>query len=389
MTDAHVRVFDDVDAAATVWCRLEKDGHLTSSYQRFAWLGNWQRHIGRVQGVRPALVLVEGPHGEPWMLLPLGVRKVGLARVLSWLGGDITGYHGPLIAGSCPSELLGADFPALWWRAMREVPAFDYVHLERQPPKVGTLNNPCLQLGESISAFSSPVLDLSDEWSEEYPLRASRKSRETDRRKVRRMAQHGDVEFVVAKDAQAADRIIDALVVQKSRWLGEQGLADLFGDGSHERFLRHMARAHADLLHISAITVGGKIWATHWALACDGTFYYWFASYEEGELTRFSPGDMLVRSLMEWSTNHDIHVFDFGVGSQAYKNRWADRHVPLHECVLPRSGLGRLYVIAARTNRWLRRTIKESPRVLAVANGIRVRFYGRKRTSRLGDGKPE
>ena len=369
-----IRIHHSFDTVEGAWLSVEEDGHLPSSFQRFVWLSNWQRTVGTTQGIRPVLVVVELAAGTPCMVLPLGLVGGRLVTKLVWLGGDSSGYHGPLIGQRCPPDLLGGEFAVLWRRVVRELPRFDYVHFERQPPTIGAFENPFLRLGETISTFASPVVDLGDDWEVEYQRRVSRKSRETDRRKVRRMASQGEVEFVVAVREEEIDEIISTLVVQKTRWLRALGLFDLFEDGSHERLLRELKRDHPDLVHVSAIKVGGTIRATHWAMVNDGTFYYWFASYEQGELSRYSPGDLLVRSLMEWCCSNGVSAFDFGIGDHGYKVRWADRRVPLHEWVSARSLRGWLFTVAASANRWLRRTIKRSPRIYALASAVRARL---------------
>ncbi len=376
-TGARVRVAATLAGAAAAWQQLEATGHRSSGFQRHAWLDAWQRHVGTRLGVRPAVVVISDPADDrPWMLWPLGLRRHRGATLLGWLGGDVSGYHGFLMADDCPARLVGHDFAALWAQVLAALPAVDWVHLERQPPRIGPHPNPFLQLGPSISSFASPVVRLGADWPAEYRRRASRKTRETDRRKVRKLGAAGAVAVTQAQDPATADAIITTLVAEKTAWLAERGLGALFADGGQEAMLRELVRSQPEAVHVSAVVVGGVHAATHWGWVADGSLYYWFASYRPGPLARFSPGDLMVRSLMEWCCGHGVGTFDFGIGDHGYKLRWADEQVPLHEVVVATSRRGHALVALQTAERWVRRQVKQDPRIHRLATGLRARLRG-------------
>jgi CelD/BcsL family acetyltransferase involved in cellulose biosynthesis len=270
-TTPTARRLTDAAAIRRAWLALEAEGHLASAFQRHAWLWTWQEEVGAAEGIEPVVVLVEGTDGMPWMLLPMGLRRWRGGRTLSWLGGDITGYHGPIVGRACP---------------------------------------------------------------------------------------------------------VGALARQKSAWLAERGLHDIYAGGHLAGLQRRMWREHPDRFHVSAVSVGGVIVATHCGVVSDGAFHYWFASYLPGETQRFSPGELLVRELMAWCCARGVGVFDFGIGDHGYKLRWSDRSVPLHECVVGRTLRGRALVARARAERVARRRLKESERLYPMALELRARLRG-------------
>lgn len=378
-TDAELRlrVFDSLADAESTWRALEAHGDLPSAYQLHDWLAGWHAHIGGPRGTRARIVLVEDAHGAPLMLLPLGIRREGVSRVLRWLGGSISGYHGPILAPDCPDVLLGDGFAALWSAVVAKLGGFDVAHLDRQPPTIGARRNPFHHLGAPLTNFSSPVALVGDDWASFYAGRFSSRSRGKWRRKRARLADHGPVAFQVARDPHEADAIIDALVQQKSQWLRAQGLHDLFARPHHEAFLRAMARAHPGLVQVSALRVGDAIAATHWGIVHHDTLHYWFQSHAEGDLARHSPAEILIRDLMRWCASNGVPRFDFGIGDHPYKLRWADQLVPLHDALLPRTVAGWVHQEAQRTERRLRDRIKSSDRLYTKARLLRARLFGR------------
>src|SRR4051812_24871354 len=77
-------VYDDLAAIEATWRAFERSADCTV-FQAFDWLDTWQRHIGRRNGVCPAIVVGRRADGEVLFLLPLAVVP-GLVRRLMFLG---------------------------------------------------------------------------------------------------------------------------------------------------------------------------------------------------------------------------------------------------------------------------------------------------------------
>src|SRR5689334_10349744 len=73
-------VYDDLAAVEATWRAFEQSADCTV-FQAFDWLDTWQRHIGRRNGVRPAIVVGRRADGVVLFLLPLAVEP-GLVRRL-------------------------------------------------------------------------------------------------------------------------------------------------------------------------------------------------------------------------------------------------------------------------------------------------------------------
>jgi CelD/BcsL family acetyltransferase involved in cellulose biosynthesis len=124
-----LRSFDELQPA---WTAFESECDCYA-FQSYNWLSNWYNNIGTKLNIDAVLVLVELPAGTPLMTLPLGIQKRVFARLLIWLGGNITDYQGPLLCKNFSSLVNADQFTFLWNKILAELPQLDAICLERQP----------------------------------------------------------------------------------------------------------------------------------------------------------------------------------------------------------------------------------------------------------------
>ncbi|MBI3703487.1 MAG: hypothetical protein HY244_06490 [Rhizobiales bacterium] len=110
--DIQFSVHEEPSAVERDWRDFERRADGTV-FQSFDWLATWQRHIGTLTGVRPAIV-VGRDAGGILFLLPLATRAVGFARELTWLGSELCDYNAPLLAPGFSERFDAAGFLALW-----------------------------------------------------------------------------------------------------------------------------------------------------------------------------------------------------------------------------------------------------------------------------------
>src|SRR5690349_24530813 len=63
----------DLASLAHEWKALEVAGDCTP-FQTFAWLDNWQRHIGKRRGTIPAIVFGRGGDRQVLIIMPLAIE---------------------------------------------------------------------------------------------------------------------------------------------------------------------------------------------------------------------------------------------------------------------------------------------------------------------------
>lgn len=377
--DLRVSVYGRFQELESRWraFEAEADGF---AFQRYAWLETWQRCVGESAGIAPALVWVEDESGLPLMLLPLGVtRRHGIARLV-WLGGPLSDYLGPLLSPDWEQLLSRERFLAMWRQIERRLPRFDAVCLERQPEYIQGKPNPMLWLGACRHPSSAHATALTGDFEAFVRVRRGAKWVGSERRKERRLAEAGRLVFVAA-DRNNVAPLLAAMLAQKSVHYRELGVADLFA-GTHQDFVRTLTDEQLDagFVRLFALTLDDRVIASHWGLVDRERFYHMLPTYARDEMTRYSPGSLLLRHMLRWAIGQGLRVYDFTVGDEPYKREWADREILLFDRFSGRTLRGRLYCTAKRAAGAVKRAAKRDRRLWNLGKMLRVWMAQRHRT---------
>jgi CelD/BcsL family acetyltransferase involved in cellulose biosynthesis len=81
---------------------------------------------------------------------------------------------------------------------------------------------------------------------------------------------------------------------------------------------------------LSVLRAGGKPIAAHFGLRSRDTWHYWFPSYDPA-YSAYSPGILLLLSMISHAPEIGVATIDFGKGDMVYKQRLANRFIPLIE----------------------------------------------------------
>ncbi len=179
-----ISVHDDFEPLKTVWQALERKGDGTP-FQTFAWLSAWQRHIGTKQGVTPAIVVGWDTQGGALFIFPFGVERGLICNRLVWLGGEISDYHGPLLAQDFARCVSPAQFGMLWDDIRDLLPTHHMVSLGRMPERVGAQANPFMALGGRAQLTLSAPLSARDSSPETPKRKRDSKKRDKHRNAAR------------------------------------------------------------------------------------------------------------------------------------------------------------------------------------------------------------
>ncbi|MEQ8326632.1 MAG: GNAT family N-acetyltransferase [Parvibaculum sp.] len=338
-----ISVHDDFEPLKTVWQALERKGDGTP-FQTFAWLSAWQRHIGTKQGVTPAIVVGWDSQGGALFIFPFGVERGLICNRLVWLGGEISDYHGPLLAQDFARHVSPAQFGTLWDDIRDLLPTHHMVSLGRMPERVGAQANPFMSLGGMRRHPSSAHMTmLKEDWASYYGEKRSSGSKKRDKQKRRKTEELGAVEFVSPSTAEAKLATLEALIAQKSVAFQRMGVTNFFEKPGYLDFYRSLAAdpEAEGLLHLSHLDVGGIVAAASCGVSFGGRYYYVLASYDEkAEAARFGPGVIQLMELMQHATENGHTVFDFTIGDESYKEQWCEVEVPLFDYVEPNTLAG-------------------------------------------------
>jgi hypothetical protein len=247
-------------------------------------------------------VFFEGRRHEPALFTVRG----RLYRLLVVDGVPITrwqfvDFFEPVLAVGGPARALGY-LPSV---ARETLSSEDWL---ARPPTAGLL--------------PSPFIDWArfERWEDFAALVSSRCGNlfpDSRRRRNKLVRALGDVEL------RLDDRRPETLELGmkwKSTQYRASGYDDLFVDARNRRlFVELQARG---LVLVSSLSAGGNVVAVHLGARHEGRSYWWIPSYGP-EFGKFSPGRLILESLIQASFEQGDKEFDFLIGDEAYKWHYA------------------------------------------------------------------
>ena len=372
-----VVVHEDMGAVEQEWRAFEQvaDGTV---FQSFDWLSTWQRHVGTLRGILPAVITAYDSHGTLQFLLPLAVDPGGLARRLTWLGSELCDYNGPLLGPDFGKHFDAVQFQAVWTRILlrlRDHPrlGFDAICLDKMQRAVGTQSNPFVPLGVIPHPDGAYLTRLGCDWDKFYTQKRSSNTRQRDRAKRKKMSERGEVRFVTAQTSDDQAATLHTLMEQKAMAMAAMGVANIFERPGYAAFY-HALAAKSDIIHISRLDVGSEIAAANLGLVFRGRYYHVLASYTDGDLSRFGPGAAHLRELLQYAIGRGCEVFDFTIGDERYKQEWCDTTIVLFDHVSAVTLRGCALALGLYVIRRIKRWIKQSPLLWSAAFRLRGRI---------------
>jgi CelD/BcsL family acetyltransferase involved in cellulose biosynthesis len=332
----------ELAAFSDVWPSLGRPGEgVCFVFQTQEIIARWRATIGAARKAQPVFVRVDNERVEPLMLFALAIERRRAARVLTWLDGGVSDYNTPVIF---PAARTSLDAPALWRMLVASLPPFDAAMLD----KMTGGGNPLIEIAGAPSAPSGYCIPLSGDWSDFTSERLHRPK--DSRRKMRRLAEFGEVRFTIARTQADLDRLLPALIRHKARRYVELRSEDGFERPGYLDYVTLLTRdfGAGGCVQLSALEVGGEILAVHWGLIWRKRFYCLILAHAEHALAQYSPGRLLVEQLIQWSYANNIEVFDLGYGDAAWKRRLGAERMDLFHAALPVNPIGWAYLEARK-----------------------------------------
>jgi CelD/BcsL family acetyltransferase involved in cellulose biosynthesis len=362
--DVRLAVHEDMASVERDWRAFERVADCTV-FQSFDWASTWHRHIGRRNGVAPAIVIGRDPHGQLLFLLPLAVESGRFARRLTWLGADLCDYNAPLLARDFTKSVGAAQFGQLWREIVQRLQShpslgFDMVCFDKMQANVGAQANPFIGLGVMPNPSNAYLTRLSGDWEKFYADKRSSATRRRDRTKRKKLGEFGEVRFVTAAEAGDLAATLSTLIEQKSAAFAEMGVANIFVRPGHREFYSALA-AMTDFVHVSRLDVGSTPAAVNLGLVFRGSYYHLLASYDGGELSKFGPGAAHMHELLRTAIERGCDTFDFTIGDERYKREWCDGHIALFDHVSATTPRGSAVALWLNASRRAKRFIKQTP----------------------------
>jgi len=312
----HVELLDDLEPRslpAACWDALLARTPAATPFTTGEWQRAWWRSFGRGR-LLPILVR---RGGEPVLFAPL-FADGGMVFFVGAGGSDYLDF-----AGAPASPEILAEVLALARERTPGFLGFRFHHVPEGSPTAGALRAAAARLGldcmqESVQI--APALDLRAD-----PERAARAAGKRSLvRHERWFLREGGLEVRHLAEGDAIAPRLEAFFEQHvARWR-ETPYPSLFMDQAQRRFYRELTREAGDSgwLRFTSVEWHGRPVACHFGFCFRGS-YLWYKPSFDIELARRSPGEVLLRHLLLAACREAAHTFDFGLGDEPFKQRFA------------------------------------------------------------------
>ncbi len=366
---------DNFDTLRADWLALEREVN-AGPFQTFEWCETWWRTSGSKKPLTLALITGRDSEGKLGFVLPLTLRRAGLAWVAESLGDNNAAHLGPI-------------YKTRYLNALNKYGDFSLAQeLNNLLPQIDTfvLNALILGLqekrivGNEFSARKTAndisIVHLEPDWDGFDQKHRNSKSRRNERRRENRLKRLGNFEFRVADNKEERSEMFEALLQQKSDWFRNRRIPNIFADKDNLEFLHTLAATEAIDSGFGTLVSGLKV-DNRWISLSMGILHRdhyggLVLSTTEEEARKHSPGNLLITKTMQHCAQNGIRIFNFGAGESDIKAKWADTGENLMLATLPTSLVGRVYEIILQNTNRAKREIKANPALMKRVQYLRA-----------------
>jgi CelD/BcsL family acetyltransferase involved in cellulose biosynthesis len=369
---AGVDIFHDLAQAEAIWRALEDPQQFSTPYQRFDFLGHWQRQVGAREGLSPFIVIACDAERRPLLLLPLTLKHQCGVGTACFMGGKHATFNMALWNGDFAGNATAVDLEALI-SGIRARSAADVLALTRQPLRWRDLPNPMALLPSQPSANDCPLMTIAPD--EPPTARISNSFRRRLKGKERKLQSLPGYRYGVAATDAEIKRLLDWFFLVKPLRMAEQKLPNVFAEPGVEEFVRGACMAQVPgggrVIDIHALECDDEVIAIYAGVADGHRFSMMFNTYTMSDNSRVSPGLILMRNIVDHHAERGYRALDLGIGSDDYKRLFCKGDEPIFDCFIPLSPRGKMAAAAMSGVNRAKHLVKHNPALLHMAQKLR------------------
>ena len=311
--------FDDTSFGTVQWQALLQQGPTDKVFLTSQWQRAWWESLGKGKLL---LVLAERD-GKPVALAPL----YAASQMIFFVGSNAADYL-DFIGNISDPEVLDALLETAR-ECASDFLGFHFYKVLESSPTAGLLQEAAPRLGLTClekKTWPAPGLDLASR--SEIGKAAARK--QSLLRHERYFRRQGSLEVRHLSDGDAIRPHLGEFFEQHiSRWANTR-YPSKFLDPAWRDFYETLTRTatHTGWLRFTRVEWDDRAIALHYGF-CYGGSYLWYTPAFAVDLARRSPGEVLLRQLLLAAMGEGAAIFDFGLGDEPFKRRFATcvRHV--------------------------------------------------------------
>jgi len=367
-----VDILHDLVQAEAIWRGLEDRQQFSTPYQRFDFLGPWQRQVGEREGLSPFIVVAYDAERRPLLLLPLTLGHRHGVRTAGFMGGKHATFNMALCDRTFAANATAVDLDALI-SGIRGRSEADVLTLNQQPLRWRDLPNPLALLPSQSSANDCPLMTIVPD--EPPTARISNSFRRRLKGKERKLQALPGYRYCVADTDAEIKRLLDAFFRIKPLRMAEQQLPNVFAEPGVEGFIRDACMTQlaggGHAIDIHALECDDEVIAIYAGVADGHRFSMMFNTYTMSDNSRYSPGLILMRNIVDHHAERGYRALDLGIGSDDYKKLFCKSDEPIFDSFIPLSLRGKMAAAAMSGVTRVKRLVKHNPALFRMAQKLR------------------
>jgi CelD/BcsL family acetyltransferase involved in cellulose biosynthesis len=237
--------------------------------------------------------------------------------LLSFFGQERMDYCDFLVAADLDSDCSARVISALLEAAVESTERFRRFEL-RKIPQTSRWRQPGGDgfYGVKRSSIDAPAMNMA--------VVSEKLRKKSLRRHENGMKRAGRLESRTSAEASVILPRLDAFFQQHVLRWSDTGTPSLFTDEANRDFYRRLVVNFdaAGVVRFTELLLDDVLVAAHLGFLFDGVFTWYKPSFDIA-LARMSPGEVLLKRVLERAQEEGAHEFDFTIGDEPYKYRFA------------------------------------------------------------------
>ena len=259
---------------------------------------------------------------------------------------------------------------------IRERAAVDVLALTQQPRRWQDLPNPMARLPKQPSVNDCPVLTMAPGAAPSALI--SNSFRRRLKGKERKLQTLAGYRYHIATSDAEIERLLDWFFSVKPLRMAEQKLPNVFAGRGIEDFIRDACMtelAGGRVIDIHALECDDEVIAIFAGVADGHRFSMMFNTYTMSGSSRYSPGLILMRNIIDHYAGRAYRALDLGIGSDDYKRLFCKDDEPIFDSFIPLSLRGKLAAGAMSGLNRAKHLVKHNQTLFHAAQRLRSALH--------------
>jgi CelD/BcsL family acetyltransferase involved in cellulose biosynthesis len=315
------KIFTELNKDLLEDLRKIENNSLLQVFQLSQWLEvivNTQKNLKKIK------IITIYCNEEIILVAPLCINNFYGCKELRWLSSDIFDYNNPIISKSFNYENI--DFQNLWKRIIKELSCeCDIIYFKKVPEFIKFKKNPLIDLNYKYYQKSYQLNLINFEYDTFYNKNNNNKSKQTDRRKEKKLNEKNDLKFSYTEINPQNFYLIEELIFEKIYFYKKKKEKTYDGKDIALKYKKIVDSLSNNFkFNISVLEKNNKKISSIIGVIYNNIYYYLIPFTYDTQFKKFSPGRFHIINLINWAIKNNIKTIDFTAGDEPYKLDWSN-----------------------------------------------------------------